>query len=53
MGLYYLNSSKEELIGYEDDGYLSDPRKARSQTDYLSESHVLFSSCVTLFFSLL
>ena len=35
MGLYYSNSSKEELIGYADAGYLSDPHKGRSQTGYL------------------
>ena len=35
MGLFYSNESMSELIGYTDAGYLSDPHKARSQTDYL------------------
>jgi len=35
MELFYSNKSKSEMIGYADAGYLSDPHKARSQTDYL------------------
>ena len=35
MGLYYSNLSKSELIGYGNEGYLSDPHKTQSQTDYL------------------
>ncbi|XP_049364619.1 secreted RxLR effector protein 161-like [Solanum verrucosum] len=35
IGLLYSNTSKSELIGYGDAGYLSDPHKARSQTGYL------------------
>ena len=35
IGLYYPNVPKEELIGYVDAGYVSDPHNARSQTGYL------------------
>ena len=33
--LLYSNASKSELISYADAGYLSDPHKARSQTNFL------------------
>ncbi|KAD4585160.1 hypothetical protein E3N88_22761 [Mikania micrantha] len=35
LGLFYPNDSKEELVGYADASYLSDPHKARSQTGYV------------------
>ena len=35
FGLFYSNNSKQELIGYADAGYLSDPHKAKSQTGYV------------------
>ena len=35
MGLFYSNDSKSLLVGYADAGYLSDPHKGRSQTEYL------------------
>uniref|UniRef100_A0A2N9HZ23 Reverse transcriptase Ty1/copia-type domain-containing protein n=1 Tax=Fagus sylvatica TaxID=28930 RepID=A0A2N9HZ23_FAGSY len=35
MGLFYLNKSNSQLVGYADAGYLSDPHKGRSQTGYL------------------
>ena len=35
MGLFYSKSSKSPLIGFADAEYLSDPLKARSQSDYL------------------
>ena len=35
MGLFYSNESKQQLFGYADAGYLSDPHKARSQTGYV------------------
>ena len=35
MSLFYSNKSKEKLLGYADAGYLSDPHKARSQTEYV------------------
>ena len=35
LGLLYSQSSKSRLIGYADAGYLSDPHKACSQTDYV------------------
>ena len=35
LGLFYSNNSKQELIGYADAGYLSDPHKAKSQTVYV------------------
>ncbi|GAA0151652.1 hypothetical protein LIER_37326 [Lithospermum erythrorhizon] len=38
MGLFYSNTSKLELIGYADAGYLSDPHNGRSQTGYLFTS---------------
>jgi len=35
LGLFYANTSKSDLIGYADAGYLSDPHNGRSQTGYL------------------
>lgn len=35
MRLFYLKESNSQLIGYADEGYLSDPHKGQSQTDYL------------------
>ena len=35
MGLFYSKESKQELLGYADVGYLSDPHKARSKTEYV------------------
>ena len=35
MGLFYSNKYKEKLLGYANAGYLSDPHKARSQTEYV------------------
>ena len=35
MGLFYSNESKQQLLGYADAGYLSDPHKAKSQTGYV------------------
>ena len=35
MGLFYPYESKSQLVGYADAGYLSDPHKGRSQTEYL------------------
>ena len=35
MGLFYSKESKQQLLGYVDAGYLSDPHKARSQTRYV------------------
>ena len=35
MGLFYLKESKQQFLGYDDVGYLSDPHKARSQTEYV------------------
>ena len=35
MRLFYSNTSKSELIGYADAGYLSDPHKSQSQTCYV------------------
>ena len=35
MGLFYFKESKEQLFGYADVGYLSNPHKARSQTGYV------------------
>ncbi|GKB94667.1 hypothetical protein Tco_0980804 [Tanacetum coccineum] len=35
LGLFYPNDSKEGLVGYADVGYLSDPHKARFQTEYV------------------
>ena len=34
MGLFYSKESKQQLFGYADAEYLSDPPKARSQTGY-------------------
>ena len=35
FGLFYSRGSKQEITGYADAGYLSDPHKARSQTGYI------------------
>ena len=35
LGLFYSNNLKQELIGFADAGYLSDPHKAKSQTGYV------------------
>ena len=35
MCLFYSNKSKENLLGYADTGYLSDPHKTISQTGYV------------------
>ena len=35
MGLFYLRESKQQLLGYADVGYLSNPHKGRSQTGYV------------------
>ncbi|KAL6346206.1 hypothetical protein AAG906_027956 [Vitis piasezkii] len=35
MGLFYSRESKQQLLGYADAGYISDPRKGRSQTRYV------------------
>ncbi|XP_056697613.1 secreted RxLR effector protein 161-like [Spinacia oleracea] len=35
MGLFFPNQTKEDLIGFADAGYLSDPHNARSQTGYV------------------
>ena len=35
MGLFYSRESKQQLLGYVDVGYLSDPHKGRSQTGYV------------------
>ena len=35
MGLFYSNKDSADLVGYADAGYLSDPHKTQSQTDYL------------------
>ena len=32
MGLFYSKAMEQQLLGYADVGYLSDPHKARSQT---------------------
>ena len=32
MGLFYSKESKQQLFGYADAGYFSDPHKAFSQT---------------------
>jgi hypothetical protein len=36
LGLYFQKIQDSKLIGYLDDGYLLDPRNARSQTGYVS-----------------
>ena len=38
MGLFYSNTSKLDLIGYADAGYLFDPHNGQSQTGYLFTS---------------
>ncbi|WKA05539.1 hypothetical protein VitviT2T_023501 [Vitis vinifera] len=35
MGLFYSRESKQQLLGYADARYLSDPHKGRSQTGYV------------------
>ena len=35
MSLFYSKESKQQLLGYVDAGYLSDPHKAISQTGYV------------------
>ena len=35
MGLFYLNELKNQLLGYANAGYLSNPHKVRSQTRYV------------------
>ena len=35
MSLFYSRESKQQLLGYADAGYLSDPHKGRSQTRYV------------------
>ncbi|XP_074323558.1 secreted RxLR effector protein 161-like [Apium graveolens] len=35
LGLFFLNNSKSQLVGYADAGYFSDPHIGRSQTGYL------------------
>ena len=35
MGLFYSRESKQQLLGYADAGYLSNPHKGRSQTRYV------------------
>ena len=35
MGPFYSKDSKQQLLGYADVGYLSNPYKARSQTGYV------------------
>ena len=35
MSLFYSRGSKQQLVGYVDVGYLSDPHKGRSQTGYV------------------
>ena len=35
MGLFYSKESKQQLFGYADARYLSDPYKARSQIRYV------------------
>jgi len=35
MSLFYPNDSKLDLMGYADEGHLSDPHNGRSQTGYL------------------
>ena len=39
MGLFYSKESKQQLLGYDDVGYLSDPHKSRSQTGYVFDSN--------------
>lgn len=35
LGLFYPNESKQDLVGYADAGYLSDPHNGKSQTGYV------------------
>ena len=35
MGLFHSKKSNQQLLGYADAGYLSDPHKVRSQTRYV------------------
>ena len=43
MGLFYSKESKQQLLGYEDVGYLSDPHKARSKPGMYLAVMVLLS----------
>ena len=47
MGLFYLKESKQQLVGYANAGYLSDPHKARLQIGYVfncNETDISWSS---------
>ena len=35
MGLFFSKAMEPQLLGYANAGYLSDPHKARSQTEYI------------------
>lgn len=35
LGLFYSNNLNSQLVGYANDGYLSDPHRGRSQTRYV------------------
>ena len=35
MSLFYSNESKQQLLGYVDARYISNPHKAKSQTRYM------------------
>ena len=35
LDMFYTNHNKDGLVGFADDGYLSDPHQARSQTGYV------------------
>ena len=35
MGIFYPKESKQQLLGYADVGYISDPHKAISQIGYV------------------
>ncbi|KAG7559105.1 Reverse transcriptase RNA-dependent DNA polymerase [Arabidopsis thaliana x Arabidopsis arenosa] len=35
LGLFYTNHNKDGLVGFADEGYLSDPHNAKSQTGYV------------------
>ena len=34
-GVFYSKESKQQLLGYADAGHLSDPHKAKTQTEYV------------------
>ena len=40
MDLFYSKESKQQLLGYADVGYLSDPHKAKSQTGYVFNCNI-------------